>query len=137
MAKFVLKTAGVKINGTDLSDHISEVTIENTKDEVDVTGFTASSFREFTTGFRDATITMTAFQDYAGTSIDAVCYPMFNNDTDGTVLVRESSASTVVHSMICKLYSYSPIAGAVGDAATTELVFRPTGTTGITRGTTF
>jgi hypothetical protein len=37
--------------------------------------------------------------------------------------------------MTARLFSYSPIAGAVGDASTTSLTFRNAGTAGLVRGT--
>ena len=135
MAKFVLKDAVVTINGTDLSDHFSECTIEGTADSVDTTGFTTASFRTFLPGFKEATITLTAFQDFAASSLDSVLYPMWNNSTDGTVKVRETTSSTIYWTMIGKLLTYSPIAGAVGDAATTPVQFVNSSTAGLTRGT--
>jgi hypothetical protein len=36
---------------------------------------------------------------------------------------------------VARLYTYSPIAGGVGDAATTSVTFRNGGTAGLTRGT--
>ena len=37
MAKFVLKDAVITVDGDDISDHVSSVTIETSRDEVDVT----------------------------------------------------------------------------------------------------
>ena len=65
MAKHVLRNAYVGINGVDLSDHASSVTTESTAEEIDMTSFTASGYREFAQGFKDATFTVTFFQDYA------------------------------------------------------------------------
>jgi hypothetical protein len=141
VAKSVLKSAGVKVVGsgggtTDLSDHFSELTIEDTRDEVDVTGFTTNEFREFLPGFRDVTVTLSAFQDEASGSVDSVFYPLYANSSDGTIRMRSDNASTIVHTLVFKLYSYSPIAGAVGDANTTEITLRPSGTAGLVRGGT-
>lgn len=135
MAKVILKDAVITINGTDLSDHFSEISLTDEADEVELTGFTTTGYREFGVGLKDATITGTVFQDFAASSLDSILYPMYQNGTTGTVKVRDSVSSTVVYTMISKLYSYSPLAGAVGEASTTEVTFRNAGTAGLTRGT--
>ena len=129
----VLKDAVVSINGGTISQHCSEVTIEDSAEEVDVTGFTTSGYRDFLPGLKTATITL---QVYAGTAIDNIVQPLYTNMTDGTVKVRESTASTKIYTMVGKVYTYSPIAGAVGDANTTAVTFNNSSTAGLTVGTT-
>jgi hypothetical protein len=46
------------------------------------------------------------------------------------------SATNPEYSMMALLYTYSPIAGAVGEAATTEVVFRNASSTGLVRAFT-
>jgi hypothetical protein len=140
MAKFVIKDAVVTVDSVDLSDHASSATVETTKDEVDVTSFTAASYREFQDGFKDANITIDFFQDFAASEVDATLWPLYNNSSTFAVTVKATSAATSatnpVYSLpVAKLMTYSPIAGGVGDAATTSCVFRNAGTTGLTRGT--
>lgn len=138
MAKFVLKDAVLTVAGTDLSDHASSVTVETTFDEVDLTGF-QSTYREFGQGLGDATITASFFQDFAASEVDATLWTL--SQTGGTfdVTVKASDASTSstnpIFTMTSRLFSYSPIAGAVGDASTTDVTFRNAGTAGLTRGT--
>lgn len=135
MAKIVLgPNTQFTVNGTDLSDHVSNVTVETSADEVDVTGF-GETFREFLPGLKDATITATFLQDYASSSVDATLYPLWNTNTAGTVKVKPDTSGTVVYTMISKLYSYPPVSGGVGDANTTDVTFRNSGTAGLTRGT--
>lgn len=45
MAKQILKNAFIQINGVNLSDHCSSVTIETSADEVDLTAFGPSGYR--------------------------------------------------------------------------------------------
>jgi hypothetical protein len=143
MAKFVLKDAVVTVAGNDLSDHVSSVTVETTTDEVDVTGFTSSSFREFTDGFKDASITATFLQDFATGEVDGALWNLGPGNTAGTtfsVSVKATSAATSATNPIftiptAKMYGYNPIAGGVGDAASTDVTFRVAGTAGLTRGT--
>jgi hypothetical protein len=139
MAKFVLKTPVVTINAVDLSDHISEVTIETTRDEVDVTAFGAAN-KETLAGLGDATITMQAFQDFAAGEIDATLWPLSTSDTPFTVAVKPTnaaiSATNPEYQMSALLFSYSPIAGGVGEASTTEITFRNASQVGLVRDVT-
>lgn len=138
MAKFVLKDAVVTIAGVDLSDHFSSVTIEDSADEVEFTSFGAG-YREFGQGLKDATITVEAFQDFAASEVDATLYPLYSEGGTFDVVVKaentEVSATNPSYTLKSRLFSYSPIAGAVGDASTTSLTFRNAGTAGLTRGT--
>lgn len=139
MAKFVLTDAAVTVNSVNLSDHFSSVTIESSAEEVEFTSFGAG-WREYGAGLRDATITCTAFQDFAASSVDATLYPLYTGGSTFPITVKASSAATSstnpVYSMTARLFTFSPIAGAVGDASSTDVVFRNAGTGGLTRGTT-
>lgn len=139
MPKEVLLDAYVEVNGVDLSDHFSEITVEDTADEVDLSAFGAG-YREFGVGLKDATITGTAFQDFDASKVDATLQPLYASGSTFLVKVRKSktlgaSGTNPVYSMVSKLYSFSPIAGGVGDASTTPITFRNAGTAGLTRGT--
>jgi hypothetical protein len=141
MAKYAVKDAVVTVNGVTLSDHASSANIEGTKDEIDVTGFTSAGYREFVDGFKNASITVDFFQDFAGSSVDQTLWPLFN--TAGTTFAVEVvpasgaiSATNPKYSMpASKLMSYNPLSGGVGDASTTTCTFSNAGTAGLTRGT--
>ena len=135
MAKHVLgPNTTLTVNGTDLSDHVSNVTLEDSADEVDVTGFT-ETYREFIPGLKDATITATFFQDYGSSSVDATLGALYYNNTAGTVKVKPDTSGTVVYTMVSKIYSFGPVNGGVGDANSIDVTFRNFGTAGLTRGT--
>lgn len=140
MAKIILTDAAVLLNGTSLSDHATQVTVEQTADEVDLTTFGPSGYKQFGVGFKDATITVSILTDFAASSIDAMVSPMYQANSVGSVQVRPTSAaisSTNPAYMMgsAVLTSYNPIAGGVGDASSTDLSFRNFGTAGIVRGT--
>lgn len=139
MAKFVIKDAFVSINGTTISDHCSSATVETTYDEVDFTTFTASNFREIGQGMGDATITLTVFQDFAASNIDSIFWPLAQSGGTFLVQVRPTSAAASStnpkYEMFGRLFTYNPLAGAVGDAATTDIPIRNAGTAGLVRGT--
>jgi hypothetical protein len=137
MSKFVLKDAVVTVDGDDISDHVSEVSIETERDEVDVTAFGASN-KEILAGLGDATITVTVFQDFASNEIDQNMYQHSIEDSPFEVTVKPTSATTSATNpkyvlAEALLFNYSPISGAVGEASTTELVFRNAGAAGLTK----
>lgn len=140
MAKTILTDAYISVNGTAISDHANSVTVEQTADEVDLTTFGPSGFRQFGVGFKDATITATVLQDFAASQIDALLSPMYSNNTVGSIQVRPTSAAASSTNPSYSLgsavmTSYNPISGGVGDASTTDVSFRNAGTAGVVRGT--
>lgn len=134
MAKEVLRNVKITVNGTDLSDHCSQVSIEDTAEEVDFTAFGAG-YREFGQGLKDATITATFFNDHAATSVADTLQAMYSSGNAGTVKIWPDASGTVVYTQVSKLYSQPTLAGAVGEANTVEATFRNAGTAGVTRGT--
>ncbi len=140
MAKHVLTNAVITVNGTNLSDHCSSLTLEDSAEEVDLSSFGASEYREFAPGLKDATITAEFFNDFAAASVDAVLSAAYSSSTSFPVVIKASSAATSAtnpaFTMQSKLYTYTPLAGGVGEANTTSATFRNSGTAGITRGTT-
>lgn len=136
MAKQVLKNPVITVNGQDISNYCHEVTVETTRDEVDVTGFQANN-KETLPGLGDATITLAVFQDWGAAAIDALLWPLSTGNTPFTVLVRPTtaarSATNPEYSMQCLLFTYNPIAGAVGEAAETPVTLRNAAQTGLQR----
>lgn len=139
MAKYVHKDAFISVNGTALSDHANQITIEDSAEEVDLTGFTSAGYREFGPGLKDVTINVTFQQDFASGSVDSLLNTMYSTGAAGTVVVRPTSAAASStnpsYTLVCKLFSYGPVGGAVGDAAQVECAFRHSGTLGLVRGT--
>lgn len=136
MAKIVLRDARIEVNGVNISQWVSEVSIETSRDEVDVTAFGAVN-KEILTGLGDATITATVFQDFAAAAVDATLWPLSSTTTPFTVKVRPTSgaisATNPEYSMSALMLSYAPIAGSVGEASTTEVEFRNATQAGLTR----
>jgi hypothetical protein len=139
MSKYVMRDAYIAINGTAFSDHASSIELEDTADEVEFTSFSSSSYREFGQGLKDATITATFFADFASASIHAALQPLYASGGTFSVEIRPTSsavsATNPKATMTARLYSYSGIAGAVGDAATFDASFRNAGTAGLVWGT--
>ena len=138
MAHFVMKDAVVTVDGVNLSDHVSEVSMETERDEVDVTAMGANN-RVFVAGLGDATMTVTFFQDFAAAEVDATLWPLSTSNTAFVVSIKASSAATSatnpLFSMTALMYGYSPLSGGIGDASSTEVTFRNAAQAGLTRAT--
>jgi hypothetical protein len=138
MAKFVIKTPTVSINGVDLSDHCSKVTIETKFDDVDVTSFGAT-YKSIMQGLGDARMTFTFFQDYAAGSVDATLWPL--SQSGNTFLCQVKPTNAVVgttnprYDMTGVLLTYNPLDGGIGDASSTDVEIPNAAQTGLTRNT--
>lgn len=135
MAKQVLgPNTQITVNGTDLSQYCTNVSLSDSADDVDVTGF-SETYREFLPGLKDAEIGATFVQDYGASAVDAVLSAMYSATTAGTVKVKPDTSGTVVYTMVSRLYQYGPVNGGVGDANSIDVTWRNAGTAGLTRGT--
>lgn len=131
MAKVVLKDASITVNGTDLSTRCDSVTIEDSAEEVDVTAFQGNGYREFAQGLKDATITASFFQDFASGSVHSVLNAVYQSGSTFDVVVKGDDGSVgednPSFTMTARLFSYSPLAGGVGEASKIEATFRNAG----------
>lgn len=126
MAKLVLRDCYVVVNGTNFSDHVSSCEVNMSKDEVETTNFSGSG-RERVHGLQDNSFSVTFQQDYAAASVDAVLFPLWNNETEFTVEIRPTSAavsaSNPKYTGTCILLEYQALSGDVGDLSETEVTF--------------
>ncbi len=118
MAITVLTDAMVIINSVTLSDHASKVTVEDTRNEVDVTAFGATNMA-IAKGLGDATITVELIS--STTPIVVECRP--------TSAGR--SATNPAFVMTALLMTFNAIDGQVGDASKITATFRNASQTGL------
>jgi len=138
VGKFVLKNADVIVNGQNISNWVREVAVETERDVVEVTGMQAAN-KEKAAGLGDGRMTMEVLQDFALGAIDALLWPLSTTDTPFVVAVKAQNAAKAPtnpsYEMSALLFNYSPIQGAVGDAATTPVTFENAAPAGISRVT--
>jgi hypothetical protein len=122
----VLNNAYILINGVDLSDHCSKVTIEDTRETVDITCFGATS-KAVTKGLGDAVITLDLFQDFAPAKTHATLSPLINSTTPVSVEVRGTNAvrspTNPAAVMSGLLMNYNMLDGSVGEASAISAEF--------------
>ena len=135
MAKYVLVEPKILINGTNLSDHIAQVTLGEEVADVTTTAFGSRGVTRIA-GLEDSSITLAFHQDFAAASVDVTLSPLVG--TLATVVVTPqgtaaASATNPVYSAVCLVTQYSPIDGSVGDLATFNVTWPVSGT--VTRST--
>lgn len=137
MAKVVLKDCYIVVNGTNFSDHVSAVTVNLSKDDVETTSFSGGG-RERMAGLKDDSFELTFQQDFAAANVDAVLYPLYDEETEFDIEVRPTSsavsATNPKYTGTCILLEYSPLDGKVGDLSETKVKI-PTQRSGIERAT--
>lgn len=135
MAITVLTDCVVTINGVALSNHARKVTVEDSREEVDVTAFGATN-KAVAKGLGDATMTVEFYQDFAAANVHATLQPLVSSSTPITVAVRPTSAAISATNpewqMSALLFPYNMIDGAVGEASMITAVFRNASQTGVT-----
>jgi hypothetical protein len=136
MAKLVFLNGAAKINGVDLSDHISEISLQLSKEQVDVTAMGANA-HQWLGGLENDKLTITFWQDFAASEVDATLYPIWAGGTAVSATVwavgTTSSSTNPFYGMNVILADYDPIDGKVGDGLSAKVSFMVSGT--VTRGT--
>ena len=127
MAKFVFKSGSVKINGVDLSDHVRNVDIPMSKDQVEDTGLNSNGLHQFIPGLSNERFVITFANDFAASSVYATLYPLYRNEATFEVevipLAGSASATNPRWRADCNLYDYDPLNAAVGALAETQVNF--------------
>lgn len=129
MAALVLTNAYVTVNGVNLSDHITSVTLNSPVDVVETTAF-GSTARTRVAGLADNAVTLEFQQDYASASVEATIYPLVGTTT--TVVIKPNggttSATNPSYTFTALVSEWVPLNGAVGELATASVTWPISGT---------
>jgi hypothetical protein len=135
MAIFVMTDGLVIVNGVTLSDHANKITVEDNRDEVDITAFGATN-KAITKGLGDGKIMISFFQDFAAGKVHATLKPLIGSSTGVTIEVRATSAGRSATNpaalMTGLLMNYNMLDGGIGDASTIDAEFVNSAQAGIT-----
>ncbi len=123
----------VTLNGTNISQFVTNINVNDEHDQVDITGM-QQAYRQFTPGIGNMEITTTLLQGYGSGEPDSLIFPLYNNKIAGTIKVTDTS-STVVYTAISQPYNYAPFNGGPGDANSIDVTWANGSTAGLTRGT--
>jgi hypothetical protein len=124
MARIVLTDASVTINGVNLSQYITSISLSTSDDVVDTSAFGGGGARTRVAGLADNSVTLEFNQDFASSalevSINAVGSSLVGTST--TVVVKPTSAAVGVsnptYTFTAIVTEWQPLSGAVGELAT-------------------
>jgi len=133
MARIVLTNVDVEIEGVNLSDYISSVSLSSTYDVVETTAFgggnvpAAAKTRQ--AGLVDNAVTFEFHQDYAAGEVEATIYPLLG--TLASVEIQPVNAAVSVDSpkytFEALVSEWTPVNGAVGELATASVTWSISG----------
>lgn len=127
MARTILTDVSVVIGGTNFSNHVKSVTLNQNSDDVDLTAMGDVSHTH-APGLRDDSMDIEFYQDYSA-SLHAAISPLIGSAAGATIVVKPTSATVSVtnptFTMVGIPFSYSPLDGSVGDASMTKITFKP------------
>jgi hypothetical protein len=115
----------VVVNSVTLSDHATSVTLTHEDDSVEVTAF-GDTGHKFTGGLQNNSIEIAFNQDFAAANVEATIYPLVGTTTTVEIIPVNTTVSTsnpkytVTNAFLA---SHTPVAGGVGELATTTLTF--------------
>jgi hypothetical protein len=126
MAVQILKDVTVSIGGVQLETNAQSVTLNYEVESIDVTAFDGSGARKFAGGLTNMSCEVTLMQNFASTQTEATIYPLVGTTT--TLILKPKAAvisATNPQYTITGTYlaAHTPIAGGVGELATTTLSF--------------
>jgi len=134
VAKFAATDFDITIGGTDFSDSLAAVTLDISREQLEITAF-GDSARRYIGGLQDSSVTLSFHQDFASGSVDETIF----SNLGGTVAIVIKPTSGAVSSSNPS-YTFNalvvqsvPFSSNVGDLATQDLTFPVDGA--ITRGT--
>lgn len=137
MATLVLTNAQVVLSSNDLTDHVQGVRLNYEAEQHDDTAM-GDSARSMKGGLKVWDFDIELMQDWAGSNIDSILFPLVG--TQVTVAVRPTSsarsATNPDYIGTCLVVGYPPIGGVVGDLATTTLKLVNAGTLSRTTSST-
>lgn len=113
----------VTIDGVDLSSECSSVEVNQTAEDHDVTGLSATA-REHLLGLSDDSITLNFWQDFSAAKVNETLAPLQGENASVEVVLQTGSAvGDQVWTMQGLLPNYTPFSGAVGEPSATEAAF--------------
>jgi hypothetical protein len=125
MAKFVIKAGSVDIDGNELADHVRQVAVQMDKDKQDATGLNGNGVKEEIPGLSTEGFEIEFSTDPSAGSVDSVLFPLYRNESVFVVAVRVDTPDGAgkTYSARCRLFSFHPVDGQVGQLSTTKVPF--------------
>lgn len=120
MARLVLTNAYVVFGtNSDLSDHISSISLSTSYDIVETTSF-GNTAKTRVAGLQDNSVTFEFHQDFATSSVEQVIYPLLGTAVSCEVRPTNAavSATNPKYTFSVLISEWTPLNGGVGELAT-------------------
>lgn len=125
MAKLVLTSSVVTLNGTDITSNVAAITLSSSAAEVPTTNFGSGGAVTRVAGLIDNSVTLSVMNDY--NAIDGLILPLIGS-TAVTMVVKPAGTAAAgtasphyTFSVLCT--EYSPVNGAVGELNTADFTW--------------
>jgi len=125
MAKLVLTSSVVTLNGTDITANVAAITLSSSAAEVPTTNFGSGGAVTRVAGLIDNSVTLSVMNDY--NAIDGLILPLIGS-TAVTMVVKPAGTAAAgtasphyTFSVLCT--EYSPVNGAVGELNTADFTW--------------
>ena len=124
MAKIVLTNPSITIGGIDLSDHISNITLETKYDIIETTTFGSTS-KTRVAGLADNQVTLDFMQDFGASSVESTIYPLLGTSTTIVMQPVAGSATTTnpKYTVSALVADWTPLKGGIGQLATASVTW--------------
>lgn len=128
MAKLVLTNPLITIAGTDLSDHITQITLDTKYDIVETTSF-GSSAKTRVAGLADNSVTIDFLQDFGSSSVESVIFPLLGTSTSIVIKPVSTTTSTTnpSYTVTALISEWQPLKGGIGQLATATVTWPVSG----------
>lgn len=129
MAKYVVTSQKVTVNGTDISSACARAELVLNSAEVETTDFGSAGWTEVIGGLKSGQLTLDFHSDFGAGGVSSVFDDLLG--TIGTFVViangTAASATTPAYTATALINSFTPVAGAVGDLSTFSVTLPTTG----------
>jgi hypothetical protein len=126
----VLTNAFVSIDGTDFSDHVTSVTLNQNVDAVETTAMSSAGARTRVGGLKDNSVTIEFNQDFSSAELEATvndAAATWVGQNDITIIVKPdggaTSATNPSYTFDVLVSEWTPLNGAVGELATVSVTW--------------
>lgn len=128
MAIFMNNGVVLTVDGVDLSDYVTSVTLNQTFDELNVTAMGDTGYR-YVKGLESGSITIDFLNDNGATGVLQTLGDNFGENVVVTVKNDSGSVSSLnpLYTMTVLINNLTPINGAVGDISTQSVTFNVSG----------
>lgn len=139
MAVMLNNKVGIKINSVDLSDHVTNVSLNRNFDELEVTAMGDTSHK-FVKGLEASTLQLDFLSDTAAASVNATLQAAWGTTVAFVLLQDKGTAVSATNPLISGtilVNKTQDINGATGDIAKQSITFTVNGATTIATSGTF